>query len=101
VVEEVSREMPRVATFVTLSPAPNFADWLKRERANAASLALDDGPRRARALERATWWRSPQIAEQVREPFLRAAAWYYMRARNGRGCRSIRSRDSISAMARG
>src|SRR5580765_7438918 len=28
VVEEVSRELPRLATFVTLSPAPNFAEWL-------------------------------------------------------------------------
>src|SRR5215475_9229446 len=33
VVEEVSREVPRVSVFVTLSPAPNFAAWLKRERA--------------------------------------------------------------------
>src|ERR1700733_9291402 len=32
VVEELSREFGRVATFVTLSPAPNFAEWLKRER---------------------------------------------------------------------
>jgi len=86
VVEEVSREVSRVATFVTLSPAPNFVEWLKRERANAASLALDDADRDALAtLDDATWWRSPQIAEQVREPFLRAAAWYYMRARNDRG----------------
>jgi len=85
VVEEVSREVSRVVTFVTLSPAPNFAEWLKRERANAASMALDDEDRGALAmLDDATWWRSPQIAEQVREPLLRAAAWYYMRARNGR-----------------
>src|SRR5271169_6349630 len=32
VVEEVSRELSRISTFVTLSPAPNFAAWLKRER---------------------------------------------------------------------
>src|SRR5271154_6946496 len=69
VVEEVSREVSRVASFVTLSPAPNFAEWLKRERANAASMALDDEDRGALPLlDDATWWRSPQIAEQVREP---------------------------------
>ena len=33
VVEEVGRQIPRLSTFVTLSPAPNFAEWLKRERA--------------------------------------------------------------------
>jgi len=86
VVEEVSREVPRVGTFVTLSPAPNFADWLKRERKNAASDALDDHDREAlTALDGESWWRSPDVAEQIREPLLRAAAWYYMRGRNGRG----------------
>jgi malonyl-CoA decarboxylase len=85
VVEEVSREVPSVGTFVTLSPAPNFAEWLNRERANAASVALDDADREAlSALDSEGWWRSPDIAERVREPFIRAAAWYYLRARNGR-----------------
>jgi malonyl-CoA decarboxylase len=86
VVEEVSREVPRVSTFVTLSPAPNFAAWLKRERAQQASLALDDEDREAlAALDTADWWRTPHVAEGLREPLLRAAAWYYMRARNARG----------------
>jgi len=86
VVEEVSRERSRVATFVTLSPAPNFAAWLKRERANANSVALGDNDREALgALDRDDWWRTPELAERLREPLLRAAAWYYLRARNGRG----------------
>jgi malonyl-CoA decarboxylase len=86
VVEEVSREMPRIDAYVTLSPAPNFAPWLKRERANQASLALDEEDRVAlAALDAADWWRTPDVADTVREPLLRAAAWYFMRARNGRG----------------
>jgi len=86
VVEEVSREMPRISSFVTLSPAPNFAEWLKRERANAASLALDDEDRRTiAALDRADWWRDQALAAALREPVLRAAAWYFLRARNARG----------------
>lgn len=86
VVEEVSREVPRVSTFVTLSPAPNFAAWLKRERSVEASPALDAEDREAlAALDNAEWWQTPQLAEQVREPLLRAAAYYYLRARNGRG----------------
>jgi malonyl-CoA decarboxylase len=86
VVEEVSREMARISNFVTLSPAPNFATWLQRERANAASLALDDEDREAlAALDRPEWWRDPALAAQLREPMLRAAAWYFLRARNGRG----------------
>jgi malonyl-CoA decarboxylase len=86
VVEEVSREMSRVDTFVTLSPAPNFAEWLRRERANPGSAALDEDDREAlAALDRDGWWRDSEIAERIREPLLRAAAWYYMRARNARG----------------
>ena len=86
VVEEVSREVQRVSTFVTLSPAPNFAAWLKRERANEGSVALDDEDRETlAALDDANWWRVPGIAERLREPLLRAAAWYYVRGRNSRG----------------
>jgi malonyl-CoA decarboxylase len=85
VVEEVSREVSRVSNFVTLSPAPNFAQWLKRERAQESSLALDDEDREAlTGLDTLDWWTMPDIAENLREPLLRAAAWYYMRARNGR-----------------
>src|ERR1700744_4146542 len=86
VVEELSREFGRVATFVTLSPAPNFAEWLKRERANAASVAFDEDDREVlAALDRPDWWRDADAAEEIREPLLRAAAWYYVRGRNRRG----------------
>jgi malonyl-CoA decarboxylase len=86
VVEEVSRELPRISNFVTLSPAPNFAAWLNRERLNAASIALDEDDREAlAALAQPDWWRNAETTAAVREPFLRAAGWYYMRARNTRG----------------
>jgi malonyl-CoA decarboxylase len=85
VVEEVSREIPRLATFITLSPAPNFADWLKRERANAGSVALVEDRTALTALDRPDWWRDEAAAEMVQEPLLRAAAWYYLRARSSRG----------------
>src|SRR5262249_16585564 len=85
VVEEVSRDIPSVGTFVTLSPAPNFAEWLNRERAKSGSAVIDDADGEALAgLERGGWGRAPEPAERMREPFLRAAAWYYLRARNGR-----------------
>ncbi len=86
VVEEVRRELPRISTFVTLSPAPNFAEWLKRERANEASLAIDTDDREAlQALDRPTWWLDEQLVEVIGEPIMRAAAWYYVCTRNRRG----------------
>ncbi|MFL6798925.1 MAG: malonyl-CoA decarboxylase [Xanthobacteraceae bacterium] len=86
VVEEASRELPRISTFVTLSPAPNFAQWLARERSIEASVALNEEDRALlTAMDKPEWWRDPEIAEMLREPLLRAAAWYYLRARTPRG----------------
>jgi malonyl-CoA decarboxylase len=85
VVEEISREMPRLSTFVTLSPTPNFAEWLQRERMTESSIALSDEDRAAfAALDDKDWWQTPAAVE-LREPLLRAAAWYYLRARTPRG----------------
>jgi malonyl-CoA decarboxylase len=86
VVEEVQRDMPRLATFVTLSPVPNFAQWLKGERAARFPGALSEEDRAAlSALDRPEWWRNAESAEAVHEALMRAAAWYFLRARNPRG----------------
>ena len=52
----------------------------------SASLALNEEDREAlSALDDANWWRSPDVVDKIREPFIRAAAWYYVRGRNSRG----------------
>ncbi|HXW24089.1 MAG TPA: malonyl-CoA decarboxylase [Xanthobacteraceae bacterium] len=86
VVEEISREMPRLSTFVTLSPAPGFAAWLARERTaeHSAMLAADDRARLT-LLDKPEWWRDEDAAETLREPLLRAAAAYFLSARTPRG----------------
>jgi malonyl-CoA decarboxylase len=85
VVEEISRENARLQTYVTLSPAPNFAAWLDRERKSESSIALTSEDRAALAgLDTPDWWRKPETSEPLRDPMLRAAAWYFVRARNGR-----------------
>jgi len=85
VVEEISREMPRLSKFVTLSPVPGFAQWLTQERAkeHSAALSAEDRARLA-VLDSPDWWQLPQAAE-AREPLLRAAASYFMGARTARG----------------
>ena len=86
VVEEISRESPKLATFVTLSPAPNFAGWLKRERGLESSPALSEADKAAFAtLDKADWWRDADIAARLQDPLMRAAAWYFLRAKSGRG----------------
>jgi malonyl-CoA decarboxylase len=86
VVEEISRENARLQTFVTLSPVPDFARWLDAERKTEGSKVLDAEDREALAgLDTPRWWQSPEVSESLREPLLRAAAWYFLRARNRRG----------------
>ena len=47
VVEDLKAELPNVKTFVTLSPVPAFAAWLKQERQNEDSEVLDADRRAA------------------------------------------------------
>jgi malonyl-CoA decarboxylase len=86
VVEEISREMPKLSTFVTLSPVTNFAAWLAQERARANSLALSDADKSAlAAVDSAGWWRNSDAAARLHDPLMRAAAWYFLRAHSERG----------------
>ena len=86
VVEEISREMPNLSTFVTLSPVPGFANWLAGERAAETSRAFTSEDRASlAAVERPDWWLSPETAEPLREALMRAAASYLIGARSRRG----------------
>jgi malonyl-CoA decarboxylase len=86
VAEEIARENARLSTFATLSPAPYFAEWLRRERSAEASRALSAEDRTALAqLDNPGWWQNEKPREEVEEPLLRAAAWYYLRARTPAG----------------
>jgi malonyl-CoA decarboxylase len=86
VVQEISRENPRLKTFVTLSPVPDFAPWLNRERKSESSKVLSAEDRATlQGLDRQGWWQLPQEREQMEEPLLRAAAWYFLNAKNRRG----------------
>ena len=86
VAEELTREIPRLATFVTLSPVPGFAGWLARELKKPDSPAVADFDAATRAkLNDPQWADNPEVAEELRAPLMQAAAWYFLRARNRRG----------------
>lgn len=86
VVEEISRDFPRLSNFVTLSPVPGFAAWLRRERQTEKSQVLTQEDREALTkLDIEGWWQRPDTREGLQDPLLRAAAWYFLHARNKRG----------------
>lgn len=76
VVEELRRDLPDLDTFVTLSPVPGFAAWLKTEAARPA------------ALDHPGWWRDDGLRTEVEQALLPLAARYFVEAR-GRGGRVI------------
>ena len=86
VVEEICRELPKLSTFVTLSPVVGFAAWLKCERAQESSMALTEIDKAVlAALDEPNWWADAEKAEHLKDPMMRAAAWYFLRARTPRG----------------
>ena len=86
VVEEICRELPKLTTFVTLSPVAGFAGWLAGELKAENSQAISASDRVVLELmERPHWWTDPEIFGKLEDPLMRAAAWYFLRARNQRG----------------
>ncbi len=86
VVEEISRALPKLSRYVTLSPVPGFAAWLARERGSENSAALSEADNATlSALDTPSWWRNEETVTQLEDAVMRAAAWYFLRARNGRG----------------
>jgi len=81
VVEEISRELPKLSTYVTLSPVPRFAEWLKRERGSEASVVAPEDRAVLNFLDAAEWWRDEAAVARLREPMQRAAANYFLHAR--------------------
>jgi malonyl-CoA decarboxylase len=86
VVEEVRKDTPELSAFCTLSPVPNFAEWLKRERASEHSKVLTAADKTALAnVDIEGWWQTPKTRDPVEEPLMRAAAWYFLNGRTSRG----------------
>src|SRR5438270_6082719 len=84
VVEEISREFPRLSIFVTLSPAPGFSAWLARERTSNNPILLPEDLAELSELDKPNWWQDG-AAERLQEPLLHAAATYFLSARSRSG----------------
>ena len=86
VAEELKRDLPNLRTFVTLSPVPDFASWLKRERSATAPAFVRAAHRKAlSAFDGGQWQADPAAAKIVRTFLHKAAAYYFLHAKNGAG----------------
>lgn len=85
VAAEISREFPRLSTFVTLSPAPGFGAWLNQQRARNTLLLGKDDRAVFAVVDSDDWVRDPAAIERLQQPMLRAAATYFLTARTRSG----------------
>jgi malonyl-CoA decarboxylase len=86
VVEDLRRELPKLDTFVTLSPAPGFAQWLAKERKDNASQVIDAADRvLLEVLDEPDWASDPARSAAVQTALTAAAAHYFLRVRNSQG----------------
>jgi malonyl-CoA decarboxylase len=86
VVEDLRRELPKLDSFVTLSPVPGFSAWLSRERRSEPSEVLSEADKsRLAVLDEADWADRPDAVAAVQPIMTAAAAWYFIRARNPQG----------------
>src|SRR6201991_2812447 len=82
VVEELQRELPKLDTFVTLSPVPNFMQWLKEGK----DIPLtEDEKKLLENLDRPDWFENAELTAQLRPVLEPLAAYYFLKARTPKG----------------
>jgi malonyl-CoA decarboxylase len=82
VVEELRRELPKLDTFVTLSPVPGFMQWLKE----ADDVPVSDDERTLlEQLDKPDWFENAETTAQLRTVLEPLAAYYFLKARTAKG----------------
>ena len=81
VVEELKRELPKLTTFVTLSPVPGFAKGLAKERKTETGFLLDEERLLLGALDEPDWRADAARVQKVDRLLARCAARYFLTAK--------------------
>src|SRR6201996_6806425 len=82
VVEELRRELPKLDTFVTLSPVPGFMQWLQE----ASDVPLSEDERELlKHLDEPKWFENEEVTAQLRAVIEPLAAHYFLKARTPKG----------------
>jgi len=82
VVEELRRELPKLDTFITLSPVPNFMQWLKEGKEVPVT---DDDRKLFENLDKPDWFENAELTAQLRAVLEPLAAHYFLKARTAKG----------------
>jgi malonyl-CoA decarboxylase len=82
VVEELRRELPKLDTFVTLSPVPGFMQWVSQ----ATDVPLTEEDRQLlESLGKPNWFDNAELTAQLRTVLEPLGAYYFLKARTPKG----------------
>ena len=85
VVEDVSKELPRIKKFATLSPVPGFRKWLSEKAAALeASSKLASFAAAAAKLDDPSWMEDATLRAELQRSVLPLAAYYLQDAKQNR-----------------
>lgn len=82
VVEELRRELPKLDTFVTLSPVPGLMSWVKQDKDVPVS---DEERELLKHLDEPKWFENAEATAQLRGVLEPLAAYYFLKARTSKG----------------
>ena len=85
VAEDLKRDLPNLRTFVTLSPVPGFARWLKATAASEEGGFDADEREVLAGLDDPAWTADAERVERARRVLVGAAATYFLKAKTERG----------------
>jgi malonyl-CoA decarboxylase len=81
VVDHISKEMPKIKTYSTLSPIPKFRYWLEKYYKNRSNSGLTDAERAL--LSDSQWHKSEEIRKQLKKTLIRTCAHYLVHEKKG------------------
>ncbi|MBZ5578671.1 MAG: malonyl-CoA decarboxylase [Acidobacteriia bacterium] len=84
VAEDLSRELPHIRTFATVSPVPAFREWLNgalRTREKHLPKGIAEWVNR---LDEPEWWKQKEFAETAQRELMSLCAYYLLNARQGK-----------------
>jgi malonyl-CoA decarboxylase len=85
VVEDLTHTFPRLSTFATLSPIPDFRKWLAAAIAPGPSRVTPPlSPELAALVESSDYSGSPAVTPGLKNELLRLCAYYLVKAHHGR-----------------
>jgi malonyl-CoA decarboxylase len=82
VVEELKRELPRIKTFVTLSPVPGFMGWLNAQRGGNGGPFNAEQRRLLKCLDQEGWQDNATTCEMLEPVMTRALLSYLVLAKD-------------------